>query len=123
MPPSTTSRTLRSGNSYVTVSPVSTHGRRNSSACPNSRGRSVSISSRGGRPPARGRAGSTSVSGGRSRSASARPAVVPCGSRRARSTFTFRPVTTRPSPVNTPVPVVQWTPPFDGEALRDAMQA
>eukprot|EP00956_Cyclotella_meneghiniana_P019242 scaffold32809_cov47-Cyclotella_meneghiniana.AAC.7 len=124
MPPPTNSRTLRSGNSYVTVSPVSAaRGRRNSSARPNSRGRSVSISSRRGRPPARGRPRSTSVSGGRSRSASARPAVVPRGSRRARSTSVSRPVTARPSPVNTPVPVVQSTPPFDSEALRDAMQA
>ena len=124
MPPTTNSRTLRSGNSYVTVSPVSTtRGRRNSSARPNSRGRSVSISSRRGRPPARGRPRSTSVSGGRSRSASARPAVVPRGSRRARSTSVSRPVTTRTSPVNTPVPVVQSTPPFDGEALRYALQA
>eukprot|EP00956_Cyclotella_meneghiniana_P036088 scaffold121246_cov86-Cyclotella_meneghiniana.AAC.1 len=79
MPPTTNSRTLRSGNSYVTVSPVSTaRGRSNSSARLNSRGRSVSISSRRGRPPSRGRARSTSTGGrGRSRSASARPAAVP----------------------------------------------
>ena len=127
MPPSTTSRTLRSGNSYVTVSPVSTRGRRNTSAPPtNSRGRSVSISSRRGRPPSRGRARSTSTAGrGRSRSASARPAAVPrvTRPRRSRSTSTPRPAATRPSPVNTPVPVVQSTPPFDSEALRDAMEA
>ena len=113
-PPPPTTRQLRSGHVYATVSPPS-----------NPRGRSSSNGRRPAAKSARGR----SKSNGRARSASAGRGTggrskTPAGrQQRPRSNSTARNSTSRPSPPAAPPSVVDTSPRFDDEALRQATRS
>ena len=128
MVPHPNHRVLRSGNTYVSVSPsaavAGARGRNTSRGRSQSRGRGPST----GRGRGAGRSQSTNRGRGRGRSTSARPSsrpptvgrVAPRASRASSTSARRSAATSRPTPTAAP-PVVPDSPSIDRSALRDVM--